>query len=336
VIGIYESRQESPLSTILSVAVQTTWLGRILDYGDVIVRTWVGRIPFNEVSHPEQAQRMIREYWERTKERAVSTEKEQMKDALRRQLGIPVPPKPPPVIPVEKAPEPKKESRSLLRFLGSGRLTLRYETGESVFYRKHWFVLIQQALLPLLGIMAAFILFGWRQVLLYQSPEEALLQNVDGALTVDAYSLAILFVLVPLFAWLIYEVIDWSNDQYQVTPEQIVDLDKKPLGTQSRNAAQLENILGIEYQRVGILGQIFNYGTVYITVGGSKMAFENVVDPASVQSDIDRRREARQAKEAAAKVAADREHMAEWLATYHLNVEQLRREQEEKKNQKPG
>jgi hypothetical protein len=316
--------------------VQSTWLGRTLDYGDVIVRTWVGRIPFNEVTHPEQAQHMIEEYWQRTKERAVSTEKEEMKNAIRRQLGIPVPPKPPPVIPVEKAPEPKKERRNILALLATGTLKLRYEAGESVFYRKHWFVLIQQALLPLLGIMAAFIFFGWRQVLLFQSPEEALVQNVNGSLTVDAYSLAILIVLVPLFGWLIYEVIDWSNDQYQVTPEQIVDLDKKPLGTQSRNAAQLENILGIEYQRIGILGQIFNYGTVYITVGGSKLAFENVVDPASVQSDIDRRREARQAKQAAVKVAAERERMAEWLAAYHLNSEQFRSEQEEKKNQKPG
>jgi hypothetical protein len=153
-------------------------------------------------------------------------------------------------------------------------------------------------------------------------------------LTVDAYSLAILIALVPLFGWMIYEIMDWSNDQFQVTPEQIVDLDKKPFGTQTRNAAQLENILGTEYQRIGILGEIFNYGTVYITVGGSKLAFENVIDPASVQSDIDRRREARQAKQAAAKVAAERERMAEWLATYHLNAEQLRKE-EEKKNQKP-
>jgi hypothetical protein len=335
VIGIYESRQESPLNTILSVAVETTQLGRILDYGDVIVRTWVGRIPFNEVSHPEQAQDMIEEYWERTKEQAVGMEKEEMKNAIRRRLGIPVPPKPKPVIPVEKAPEPQKERRSLLRLLGSGTLKLRYEAGESVFYRKHWFVLIQQALLPLLGIIAAFILFVWRQVRLFELPDEALIRLVDGALTVDVYSLAILIALVPLLGWLIYEIMDWSNDQFQVTPEQIVDLDKKPFGTQSRNAAQLENILGTEYQRIGILGEIFNYGTVYITVGGSKLAFENVIDPASVQSDIDRRREARQAKQAAAKVAAERERMAEWLATYHLNAEALRNE-EEKKNQKPG
>lgn len=338
VIGIYDSRQESPLNTILSVAVETTQLGRILDYGDVIVRTWVGRIPFNEVSHPEQAQHMIEEYWRRTKEQAVGLEKEAMKNAIRRQLGIPIPQaKQEPVKPVEKPLEPqsRKRRRSLLRMLGADTLKLRYEAGESVFYRKHWFVLIAQALVPLMGIIAALGLFIWRLVRLARSPEEAFIRIVNGSIAVDPFSTAILITLVPLLGWLVYEVMDWSNDQFQVTPEQIVDLDKKPFGTQTRNAAQLESILGTEYQRIGILGEIFNYGTVYITVGGSKLAFENVVDPAAVQSDIDRRREARQAKQAAARIAAERERMAEWLATYHLNAEALKRE-EEKKNQKPG
>ena len=340
VIGIYESRQESPLNTILSVAVETTQLGRILDYGDVIVRTWVGRIPFNEVSHPEQAQDMIEEYWERTKEQAVGMEKEAMKNAIRRQLGIPVPsqPKPDlakPVEPPPPQPQRKRGRLSLLRMLGAGTLKLRYEAGESVFYRKHWFVLIAQAWMPIVGIITAFGLFIQRLVRLAQSPEEAFIRIVNGSVVIDPFSVAILIALVPLFGWLIYEIMDWSNDQFQVTPEQIIDLDKKPFGTQTRNAAQLENILGTEYQRIGILGEIFNYGTVYITVGGSKLAFENVIDPAGVQSDIDRRREARQAKQAAARVAAERERMAEWLATYHMNAEALRREQD-KNDQKPG
>ncbi|HUE99326.1 MAG TPA: cyclic nucleotide-binding domain-containing protein [Anaerolineales bacterium] len=338
VIGIYESRQESPLNTILSVAVETTQLGRILDYGDVIVRTWVGRIPFNDVRHPEQAQDMIEEYWQRTKEQAVGMEKEAMRDAIRRRLGIPVPlkPKPDPVIPVEKPPQPqpRKGLLRLLRMLGAGTLMLRYEAGDSVFYRKHWFVLIQQAWMSLAGIIAAIILFFWRLIRLAQSPEEAFIQIVNGALVVDVYSLAVLIALVPLLGWLIYEVMDWSNDQFQVTPEQIVDLDRKPFGTQTRNAAQLENILGTEYQRIGILGEIFNYGTVYITVGGSRLAFEDVIDPASVQSDIDRRREARKSNQDAAKIAAERERMAEWLATYHMNADALKKEEEEK-NQKP-
>lgn len=339
VVAIYDSRQEAPLSTILSLGVETSQLGRILDFGDLVVRTWVGKIPFNDVSHPEQARRMIEEYWNRTKERAIGTEKEAMKDAIRRRLGIPIPPKPKTETDLFVAkpaePAPKKGTLRLLRMLGANTLKLRYETGENVFYRKHWFVLIQQAWMPLAGIIAALIMFGWRLVRLAQSPEEALVRFVNGALTVDAYALAILMALVPLVGWLIYEVLDWSNDQFEVTAEQIIDLDRKPFGTQTRNAAQLENILGIEYRRVGILGEIFNYGSVYITVGGTKLIFEDVIDPATVQSDIDRRREARKAKQDEAKIAAERERMAEWLATYHHNAEQLRKE-EEKKDQKPG
>lgn len=45
VIGLYDSRQEAPLSTILSVGVETDLWGRTLDYGNVIVRTFVGKIP---------------------------------------------------------------------------------------------------------------------------------------------------------------------------------------------------------------------------------------------------------------------------------------------------
>jgi hypothetical protein len=126
---------------------------------------------------------------------------------------------------------------------------------------------------------------------------------------------------------------DWSNDKFEVTPEQIIDIDRKPFGTESRNAAQLENILGTNYERRGILGNLFNFGTVHITVGGSKLAFEDVIDPATVQSDIDRRRMARTAKKNEGAVAAERERMAEWLATYHHSAEDFRKEEEGKKNQ---
>ena len=80
------------------------------------------------------------------------------------------------------------------------------------------------------------------------------------------------------------------------------------------------------------MGNIFNFGTVYITVGGSKLAFEDVMDPATVQSDIDRRRMERTAKKNEGAVAAERERMAEWLATYHIAAKDFR--DEENKNKK--
>ncbi|HET9590875.1 MAG TPA: hypothetical protein VFO91_18940, partial [Anaerolineales bacterium] len=229
---------------------------------------------------------------------------------------------------------PKRERFSFLRLLGASRLKLRYEAGSTIIYRKHWFVLLQQAWMPLLAIIGIIVMFFYRQYQLWLSPAEAFISFQNGV-AVDAWALALIFSLFPAIGWLIYEIMDWSNDIYEVTPEQIIDLDKKPFGTQTRNAAQLEHILGTEYRRIGILGEIFNYGTVYITVGGSQLAFEDVIDPASVQSDIDRRREAQRARQEQAKVAAERERMAEWLATYHRNAENFRSE-EEKKDQKSG
>ena len=331
VVGIYDSRQESPLSTVLSVGIEANPLGRALDYGDVIVRTFVGRIPFSHVNHPHQAARMIEEYWLRTREAAVGLEKEAMKDAIRKRLGIPIPPKPKSDIPAPPPPPPK--GSRLLQLLGANTLKLRFESGDTVIYRKHWVVLILEAWMPVLGMIAVIVLFFQRLYQLWRNPNEAFI-SFNGGVSVDAWAGALLILLFVLFLWFVYRVLDWSNDQFIVTPEQIIDLDKKPFGTETRNAAQLENILGTEYRRIGLLGNIFNYGTVYITVGGTKLAFEDVMDPPAVQSDINRRRAARADKKKQAEITAERERMAEWLATYHRSAQEFM-DEESKKNRKP-
>jgi CRP-like cAMP-binding protein len=335
VVGIYDSRQESPLSTVLSVGVEANQFGRILDYGDVIVRTFVGKILFNNVDHPAQAARMIEEYWQRTREAAVGMEKDAMKNAIRKRLGIPVPaPAKPAADPVKPAAAPPKRGIwAILKYLGADTLRLRFESGDTVIYRKHWVVLIMQAWISVAGTLATLILFIYRLGQLAFDPVEAFI-SFQGGLRVDAWAGALFVAMFPFLGWLIFEIADWSNDKFEVTAEQIIDLDKRPFGTETRNAAQLDSILGTEYKRIGILGNIFNYGTVYITVGGSKFAFEDVIDPAAVQSDIDRRRMARIAKKTEASVSAERERMAEWLATYHRSAEEFQIE-ETKKNQKP-
>lgn len=329
VVGIYDSRQESPLSTVLSVGVEANPLGRALDFGDVIVRTFVGKIPFSHVTHPHQAARMIEEYWQRTREAAVGLEKEAMKDAIRKRLGIPIPARPKPDVP---PPPPAPKGTKLLRALGANTLKLRYESGDTVIYRKHWVVLLLDAWMPVLSMLVVIGLFIQRLYQLATTPGDAFL-SFDGGFPLDGWAAALMLVFLVLFGWFGYQVMDWSNDKFEVTAEQIIDLDKKPFGTETRNAAQLENILGTEYRRIGILGNIFNYGTVYITVGGTKFAFENVMDPAAVQSDINRRRAARADKKRQGEIAAERERMAEWLATYHRSAREFI-DEENKKNKK--
>lgn len=338
VVGIYDSRQESPLSTILSVGIETTQLGRVLDYGNLIVRTFVGKIPFNHVSHPEQAQHMIEEYWNRTKEHAAGMEKEAMKNAIRKRLGLPMPKAErgfgEPAPDAKKAAPPPKPNESkvkILKFLGANTLKLRYETGENVVYRKHWVVLFIQAWVPILSALGTLLLLIARLVQLALDPINSFISLQNG-FSMDTWVIVFFIAFFPFAGWTVYEVMDWSNDKFEVTNEQIIDIDRKPFGTESRNAAQIENILGTNYERRGILGNLFNYGTVHITVGGTKLAFEDVIDPATVQSDIDRRRMARQAKKTEATISAERDRMAEWLATYHKASDQFK--EEEKRNQK--
>ena len=337
VIGIYDSRQESPIGTILSVGVESSRVGRFLDYGNVIVRTFVGKIPFNQVGHPEEAAKMVEEYWNRTKEYAAGVEKEAMKNAIRKRLGIPLPKmapgfgEPAPLArPTLAPPKRSASAAAVLKFLGAESLKLRFESGERVVYRKHWVVLVLDAWISVVCMLGALGMFFARLVQLAYLPNERFI-SLQGGLTVDLWAAVFILTIFPFLVWFVYQVIDWSNDVFEVTNDQIIDIDRKPFGSETRNAAPLEGILGTFYERKGILGNLFNFGTVYITVGGSKLAFEDVMDPATVQSDIDRRRMARSAKKQEGQIAAERDRMAEWLATYHRSSEELRKEDEQNK-----
>lgn len=337
VVGIFDSRQEAPLSTILSVGVETDMLGRMLDYGNVIVRTFVGKIPFNHVGHPNHAARLVEEYWGRTKERGLLAEKEAMKNAIRKRLNLPVQEKAePPAAEAEPPSFPRLRRLGVFQLFLANLFKLRLEDGDTITYRKHGFVLWKKIWLPL---MILLILFAWwlgRIISLAVDPVGFwIMWDSNAGLMVDSLVLALPILSIPLHLWWIYEYIDWSNDIFQVTPDQIIDIDRKPFGTTERRAAALENILSTEYQRVGLLGNIFNYGTVYIVVGGTKLEFQDVYDPATVQSDIDRRRMARVAAKAAAQAAIERERMAEWLATYHRSAEEFRHEEQEQQSEQP-
>jgi len=330
VIGLYDSRNEAPLTQILSVGVETDLLGRALDYGDVLVRTFVGAIPFRHVLHPQQAAHMVEEYWQRTQQASEQAEKEAFKDALRQRLGLLKPAK-------EGEGSPKEEKKvvpqrpNFLKIFIVNLFKQRIEEGETITYRKHWYVLLRQVFLPSIVLLGLLGLLGLRLYTLATSPELSLIQTLaDGSSGADTIAVSLPLLMIPVLGWWIYQYIDWTNDIFRVTGDQILDIDRKPFGTETRRAAPLDNILGTRYERIGFLGYILNFGTVYIDVGSAQFAFEDVLDPAIVQSDIDRRRLTRISTKKTAERAAERNRMTDWIAAYHQNVDELRREQESK------
>ncbi len=315
VIGLYDSRQEAPLSTVLSVGIQTDQIGRILDYGDVIIRTFTGKIPFHHVAHPNQAASLIEEHWSRAKEASRRTDMESMKRAIRQRLGMedeqpsPLPQKAEQLV----AQSPYKPSA--LSVILSNLFKLRFETKGTITYRKHWFVLLTQVWEPSILILIDLAAVIWRSVYVIKNPP------LQGG--IDTFIVLAVFLLFIFLLWWIYQYVDWRNDIFQVTDDQILDIDRTPLGREERKAAPLDNILTTESERIGFLRVVLNYGNVSITVGGTQLIFEDVFDPPSVQQDIDRRREARLERKKRAEAAAERERVADWFATYHRSVEEL-------------
>jgi hypothetical protein len=215
---------------------------------------------------------------------------------------------------------------SALSLAISNFFKLRYEVGSTITYRKHWIVLVENIWQPSVLFFTGLGVVIWRSIDWIQFPDSG--PGDKSIITIVG------LVLIPLILWWLYQYLDWSNDIYQVTEDQILDVNKTPLGREERKAAPLDNILTTASERVGILQVMWNYGDVLITVGGSQLIFEDLMDPASVQQDLDRRRLARVEQKKQMEAAAERERMADYFASYHNSAEDLRREQEAQKTAK--
>ncbi|MFH2038417.1 MAG: cyclic nucleotide-binding domain-containing protein [Chloroflexota bacterium] len=319
VIGLYDSRQEAPLNAIISVGVETDQIGRLLDYGDVIVRTFVGRIRFHHVLHPNQAASLVEEQWVRMREISINEDATAMKQAIRERLGLS---KSKTGEHTEAVPVViSKNKVGVLALIFSDIFKVRIEDSGTITYRKHWFVLLKSTLRPGLSLLFIMILMISRLINLLVDQKQPL-----ASLGMDTYLLILVMFFVLVSVWWLYKYLDWRNDIYQVTQDQIVDIDKTPLGRIQHKAAPLENILSTEYKRIGLLEVLLNFGNVYITVGGAQLIFEDVADPPTVQQDIDQRRIVLIANRKDVENRADRDRLADWFVAYHDNTEAFQTE----------
>lgn len=315
VIGIYDSRQEAPLNSIISVGVETSQIGRIFNYGNVIVRTFVGRIILHNLAHPNQVASLVEEHWVRTREVSRQEDAEAMKQAMRESLGLAKREKGQPD--QNKQVVQSEYKLGLLQVIFSNIFKIRYEDNGIITYRKHWFVLIKTTWLP--GSLI-FVLLGTMIYELVRLVMDRLSDLPSGANTGDLIG-ALLVGIVIVLGWWFYQYLNWQNDIFQVTSEQIIDIDKTPLGSEERKVAPLENILSTEYKRIGLAQVLLNYGNVYITVGGAQIVFNDVSDPPTVQQDIDQRRIAIISQKKATETRTERERLANWFAAYHRDAE---------------
>jgi hypothetical protein len=302
VVGLYDSRREAPLHMVVSVSLRTDAVTRALGYGDVIIRTFTGQLTFRSVGNPKAMAAMVEEHWRRLQHQRRQEDRTSLAQTLQERVGVEAPPPTVSALPVT--------SERAGRDVGLDRWTLqmRFEDKGVITYRKHWAVLLQAIGLPSILLLGGAGLLG---------------ASLSGMVTLfdPLLSLVILLALIGIVGlWWLYQYVDWANDIYQVTPTQIVDITRKPLGTESREVAPLENILGTEVDRKGLLGLVLNYGTVTATIGTADFKFQGVFDPVGVQQDIVRAQEAILSRKRETESGQRRDEMVELLRLYDKEI----------------
>jgi uncharacterized membrane protein YdbT with pleckstrin-like domain len=81
-----DSRKEAPLDTVLAVNITSDQLGRILDYGNVDIRTFTGGLLMSQMSQPKRFASFVDGYRKRIMAISKEKEKERIEEELERAL----------------------------------------------------------------------------------------------------------------------------------------------------------------------------------------------------------------------------------------------------------
>jgi hypothetical protein len=308
VVALYDSRTEAPLSAIQSIDTDTDQIGRWLLFGDVVVRTYAGAIRLAGVRRPQQVARLLEDQWFRARENLEREEMEIAMGEIRTRLGLEETAAAETAKTSGKPSSKNKRVTSLAEWLAN-LFQMRYESDGIITYRTHWFILIERIWLPSLLLLALTLL---------------LFSSLLGIFTLISLTAVLSILLVfgtVVLGWWLYQYVDWRNDYYQITKDQVVDVYKKPLGKEERAAAPIKNILSIDYERRGIIGLVLNFGVVNIRVGEARLTFDDVYNPSEVQRELFKRIAEREYNERVKQIAGDRDRVISWIEAYHRVVE---------------
>ena len=254
-----ETKMDTPLNTIMNISLIKPLVGKIFNFAHLSVETYTGKNLVLAVPMAEQVQELL----EFLIFNARSDSEEQERAFFRKIL-------------MEKHTPPTLIDSEPIESFTSNQKKLEKDSNEnaSLVYRTHWLILLKKVLLPTLFFLAIILIF----IFLYAN---SLVSSENTAM------LILPFALLSFSAvWWLYQFFDWYNDRYIILNDQIFDINKKPFGREERRSASIFNIQSIRFEKSGLAGILFNFGTVYIRIGDEEFTFDQVPNPAEVQRTI--------------------------------------------------
>lgn len=300
VMLLHDSRQEIPLNAILSINSTSDYWGRRFSYGDVVLKTYTGTLPLRTVPYFDQIVSILEVLKNRIGSGQGQVERSQRVDIVRQRLGL-TPPKPAAAPPLKSGVGGEPTFSQWL----ADQFRMRTPEAGKITYRTHWFFLAKKIAGPSLSLIGFPIIL----IIYWIFP--------FTPVPTFWFAIILLFLSAPIAFWWLYVYEDWHNDVYVVTDEQILDVEQKPFKKEVKRSAPLANIINIEYKRLGFLGMLFNYGTVYIRVGDQNLTFDGVYNPAEVQREIFHRLAKRKQMEKQIQIDSEKKNILDWIEAYH-------------------
>ncbi|HAM96681.1 TPA: hypothetical protein DCP76_02690, partial [Patescibacteria group bacterium] len=136
--------------------------------------------------------------------------------------------------------------------------------------RSHWIIYVPQILLAILVLVFPWLL---------------------GAIVPAIFESVVIFISLLITSFLIgisilvSAIVKWYYNVDMITDQRVVDLDFPNVMAHTMSETQLEHIEDITQKQLGLLGSIFDVGTVYVQTAGSaqNIEFTNVPRPRDVQ-----------------------------------------------------
>ena len=332
VLFLAEQRYEIPLQQIQNVNIFVSIVGRWLDFGNVEIDTAAqrGQIKFTYIPEPAYVQDLI----QRASMQARSGAEMQRRESIRQQLEDQLFPerlKPSAPESVLIQPEPVAEHPtrgSRFRTLSGWFPRFEIREDDRIIWRKHWINLVKRTGLQFLVFsVTLYLLFAF--ALAYVTESFGLTPVQLPPVSWVGYGgwlfLVMLVLVIPAVLWFIYQYIDWRNDVYIVTNNEVIDVERELapypfffVFTESRRQASLANVQYVDLRIPNPIAMLLNYGNVIVRTAGAEgtLDFVWVANPRRVHDEILRRLGIYQQKERERELQDRWRDMPQWFDTY--------------------
>jgi membrane protein YdbS with pleckstrin-like domain len=123
-----------------------------------------------------------------------------------------------------------------------------------------------------------------------------------------------------LIIWLFYRYRDWENDIYVLTPDQLIDSERKPFWLEEKvKVVGLGQVQNVRFERTNLLNNLFNYGRVVVQTAGqdSGLVFEHIPGPRAVEEEILEALERFKERQRERERTQRRREFQDWFGEYH-------------------